>query len=390
MSGDKPRTIIFIPGYKGSELVECHSQRTVWLSTKELLLRRRSLQLHDGLPTAAPALNLCAAQILGKVPVLPFLYSINIYQHWLDELQAQLSHRDRLLVLAYDWRQNNMLAVRQLTELVEAESKQRTVMLVAHSMGGLIAAHFLRYGAQDLAHARENWQGAQQVQKVVFAGVPFRGTVPMFRRMQTGAKTAWNKSLLDARSTGSFDSAFQLLPFEPTQTVYRLDGTPIPEDLYLSSTWTQYRWGVFQYANIRSHSDAHETIQLKLDSAKQFHQLRLQSTHSSEHLSPQLRSKILNIIGDSHATLARIYWRPTPGLESGELLKTQDAFQIVDVAQRKYIRQPGDGNVTVASAQLPEAWSAVFQESAIRTDREHGNLFDDPQVQQAIFEFLAP
>ncbi len=383
------QTIIFIPGYKGSVLKECDSDKVVWLSLSELLFKRRSLQLNDSLPVNQPDATLCAHSVLKHIEIVPGLYAINIYRNWLHSLRSQLPPEDKLLVLEYDWRQDNLLAVKKLATLIEQEAPTGPVSLVAHSMGGLIASHYLRYGGQELNTDQENWLGAQRVNKVVFAGVPFRGTVPMFRRLQTGAKTAWNRSLLSARAIGSFDSAYQLLPFAPTQYIYHLNGAAVEDDMFNSDTWARYDWGLFQFDTIKKHPQAQAIIQAKLDRAKQFHEFRHRPIEQANNRSKKIpKIAILNIVGESQPTLARIYWQHHANKTSGTLLKTKEAYRTVSTEMQSFIHESGDGNVTVKSAQLPQSWTSIFGAKQIFTPFEHGNLFADDKVQHAIYEFL--
>ncbi len=383
------QTVIFIPGYKGSVLKECDSKKVVWLSLSELLFKRRSLQLNDALPIQHSGATLCAHGVLEQIQIIPGLYAVNIYHTWLQSLRRHLPAGDKLLVFHYDWRQDNFLAIKQLADMIEQEASSGPVSLIAHSMGGLIASHYLRYGERELNGDGDNWLGAQRVDKVVFAGVPFRGTVPMFRRMQTGSKTAWNQSLLSARAIGSFDSAFQLLPFEPARYVYRLDGTPIEEDMFDSDTWSQYNWGLFQFDAIKNHPQSRELLHSKLQRAKRLHELRHQPIEPAENHTGEIpRLSILNVVGEAHPTLARIYWQDDETNQGSTLLKTKDAYQTVSPELRPFIHEDGDGNVTVASAQLPHSWSSTFNKRHLSTQYEHGSLFDDIAVQKAIFKFL--
>ena len=63
--------------------------------------------------------------------------------------------RRRYYVLLYDWRKENLVAVRQLHDLIDRirvdyGDPDLPVDIVAHSNGGLIANYYLRYGPKDV------------------------------------------------------------------------------------------------------------------------------------------------------------------------------------------------------------------------------------------------
>ena len=65
------------------------------------------------------------------------------------------SERRRYYVLLYDWRKDNIVAVRKLHALIEQirvdyGDPNLRVDIIAHSNGGLIANYYLRYGPRDV------------------------------------------------------------------------------------------------------------------------------------------------------------------------------------------------------------------------------------------------
>ena len=119
-----------------------------------------------------------------------------------------------IVELPYDWRQDPVETVHALEALIRRmrAGGARPVSLVAHSFGGYIVAYYLRYGAQDPEAARETWEGAEQVEKVIVMGTPFLGAMLKFRDMLTGETVELNTSLLDATAHASFPSSYFLIP----------------------------------------------------------------------------------------------------------------------------------------------------------------------------------
>jgi pimeloyl-ACP methyl ester carboxylesterase len=109
--------------------------------------------------------------------------------------------------LPYDWRRDNRVAARQLDRLIQQKlptwqefsgAKTAKVILIAHSMGGLIARYYL-----------EVLGGWQTCRALITFGTPYRGSVNSLNFLANGYK----KSFLDLTEVmRSFTSVYQLLP----------------------------------------------------------------------------------------------------------------------------------------------------------------------------------
>ena len=121
-------------------------------------------------------------------------------------LQDDGQAHSTIVPLSYDWRGDLMHAVRKLDETIRHLRTEGTtdIRIVAHSMGGMVAAYYLRYGAQEPDRARETWEGAGQVNRAVLAGVPFEGTMIAFRNSQYGVRIGLNRILLQPTAVSSF------------------------------------------------------------------------------------------------------------------------------------------------------------------------------------------
>ncbi|OUC06475.1 lecithin:cholesterol acyltransferase, partial [Litorilinea aerophila] len=108
---------------------------------------------------------------------------------------------------AYDWRRDNRYAARKLQELVNRKLPQwrdhsgaqdARVILVAHSMGGLISRYYL-----------EVLQGWRDCRALITFGTPYRGSVNALGYLANGYKQLF----LDLTEVmRSFTAAYQLLP----------------------------------------------------------------------------------------------------------------------------------------------------------------------------------
>ncbi|MCC6954535.1 MAG: alpha/beta fold hydrolase [Deltaproteobacteria bacterium] len=214
-----PTVVIFVPGYKGSVLVEEHGH-IAWVTVWDALFNGRTLRLPN--PDAGlRGTPLRASSVLHNVTALFGAYSVDIYGSLLSQLTEAISPNVEVSSLPYDWRQSNIVTVGLLAERVAQKRRAgaKRIVLVGHSMGGLVVSYYLRYGAQLPSAAIDNWEGARAVDAAVIAGVPFQGSVKVFRDMQTGAKTLYNRTLLDAEALSSFPSTYELLPARPDGVV---------------------------------------------------------------------------------------------------------------------------------------------------------------------------
>jgi pimeloyl-ACP methyl ester carboxylesterase len=107
----------------------------------------------------------------------------------------------------YDWRLDNRIHARRLAALVEdrlhewrrhSGNPQARVILVAHSMGGLIARHYLE--------VLEGWRSCRAL---ITFGTPYRGSLNALNFLANGYK----KLFVDLTAAmRSFPSVHQLLP----------------------------------------------------------------------------------------------------------------------------------------------------------------------------------
>jgi len=159
--------------------------------------------------------------------------------------------RRRYYVLLYDWRRENIHAVRQLHAMIEQIRKDYgdpdlAVDLLAHSNGGLIANYYLRYGPANVLDEREfvTWdEGPHRIRRMVLLGTPNLGSVISLERLQKGVKIAFRTVPVEVLATMA--TPFETLPHPDQQVIFGTDGKPMALDIYQPDTWRQRRWGVF-------------------------------------------------------------------------------------------------------------------------------------------------
>jgi hypothetical protein len=223
--------VVLIPGILGSVLRK--GDRDVWAlsagalaralgsfgrSLTDLTLREDPLDVDDLDGVTAP-------RLLQGVHLLPGLWKIDGY----SQIAAFLKERLRLdgesyFEFAYDWRRDNRVSARKLQRRAQAWLGARRVkfpkaklVLVGHSMGGLVARHFL-----------EVLDGWSDTRLFVTLGAPFRGSINALDVVANGMQVPLGRIPLDDLSSmaRSFTSLYQLLP-----TYACIEGTGAPAHL---------------------------------------------------------------------------------------------------------------------------------------------------------------
>jgi pimeloyl-ACP methyl ester carboxylesterase len=161
------------------------------------------------------------------------------------------TQRRRFYVLAYDWRKDNLVAVRKLHEMIEQVRRDYgdpdlRVDIIAHSNGGLITNYYLRYGPQDLPAegTPTPWtEGDRRIRRVVMLGTPALGAVTSFERLVYGTRLGLRTIPEEVMAT--FATPFVALPHPLTQPILDESGRPLRIDIYDVATWQSHHWGVF-------------------------------------------------------------------------------------------------------------------------------------------------
>ena len=270
----------------------------------------------------------------------------------------------------YDWRRDNVENAQLLAEfiaekkiLVAAELKKRFGIshhdvkfdLVAHSMGGLIARYYLRYGDADLpsdgASPEVTWAGADHVRRVILIGTPNSGSLNAVSQLVEGVQFAPVLPKVEAAILGTMPAVYQLLPrSRHGQVVDREEGRPIG-DLFDPLLWERLDWGL-------ADPDQDEILQVLLP----------------DELDPEARRRIALDHQRKCVVRARLFTAaldqpaiPPQGLDlylfAGDAEPT--SAQVTVDRKKKVIKvtqfAPGDGTVLRTSAVLDERVGGHWQ-----------------------------
>jgi pimeloyl-ACP methyl ester carboxylesterase len=264
----------------------------------------------------------------------------------------------------YDWRRDISETAVELgkfieekREYVKAEMTRRYGVtepevqfdIVAHSMGGLVARYYLRYGAtplpEDGSLPELSWAGAKDVENVVLVGTPNAGSVKALDELIHGARIGPTLPRYGPTILGTMPAAYQLLPRARHGAVVVRDGAESKAlDLFDLEVWEQMGWGL-------ASTEADETLAWLLPDARDNAERRRVGL---DHLRKSLRRArqfaeamdlpaalpegtfLYLIAGDS---------KPTPA--TAEVEAASGKLRIAGTA-------PGDGTVLRSSALMDE------------------------------------
>ena len=159
--------------------------------------------------------------------------------------------RRRYYVLLYDWRKDNIEAVRKLHALIEQirrdyHNPAQKVDIIAHSNGGTIASYYLRYGPTDVLGQASftPWnEGGQRVRRLVLLGTPVLGSVSSLQRLLQGMRVGLRTLPVEVMST--FATPYEALPHPRVASIIGVDGKPVAIDIYDDAVWRGNHWGVY-------------------------------------------------------------------------------------------------------------------------------------------------
>lgn len=388
--GKHQSAIIVVPGYYGTRLVRNSDEHLVWISASEALFGDQPLTLPVQGLGLTQAIDLRPDGILDHVPVIPYLYEVDVYGALIDELRSKTHGDATVIPFTYDWRRDLLDSVKQLDARVQQIRKDgiRDITLVAHSLGGLIVSYYLRYGTQEIASAVETWEGVAQVSTVVMAGVPFLGVMNSLRNMNYGVTVKLNTSLLTAEAYSSFPSSYYTLPLFETDRLMTPNLDVRNNVIRNPESWKQSGWGLLNNTqNVSPHIIARRTeyTTLWLHRSKRFLALLRAPL---ERAAPR-QVQLFYISAKGSPTLAKGIWLDHYGQGPDSLYFDNvdpERFQVtIDPA---ILYDDGDETVTVRSAWLPAAYRDAFQTTVQEYEVSHTELVTHPQVLDDIVLFL--
>ena len=365
------RTVIFVHGYYGSALRDAVSKKLHFFHPLKALLGKVALTLNPEEHHLPHAPELEVHGVLGKIPVIPKLYSIDIYGSFLQRMQTS----DQLIPFAYDWRRDLFSNVQDFGRLIE-ELKDRKVpeiCVVAHSMGGLLTAYYLAYGRQNPKEAVLDWHGSQAISKAVFVGTPFQGAAKCLWDFGNGSKLPLYERYLGPELVSGFPGLYYVLP-TPEALLLDENRKDVSADVFAKDFFQNRN---FPFVN----SSLPESVRKKrlqfmkksLANAKIFSDC----LHRDQGSTSPKKLKILNVEGIGRPTLTGLMIANNP--------PQHEIFSMKKTMAAKELFIDGDDTVPLPSAHLP----TMFKNAKIfQTKARHDQMLSDKVVQEKIMDFL--
>jgi pimeloyl-ACP methyl ester carboxylesterase len=328
------KCVVFLPGIMGSELRHAETNKRVWPPSLGALVTK-SIKAEALLDE-----NLVATKPIESVT--PF-YSV--YRSILRDIQAcgyslsgsESGSERRFIPFAYDWRKSNQASALALSEHLDQQESFDEIVLIGHSMGGLILRYLLESGEFD----QRPWFKA--ITQLITLGTPHNGAPIALNQIAGLASnlgiSAENLKLLV--SDKRYPSAYQLVaPNGSAMTLNAASSSRLPYvvDPFDSEIVARYQ---LQYDNI----DAALRFWSKLDLAKR----------------PE-KVAYFSFVGSAHTTLTRLEWT------GSELLERES-------------NDSGDGTVPISSSlngSIPHSFS----------QKKHSTIFADRNLRVELFKML--
>jgi pimeloyl-ACP methyl ester carboxylesterase len=394
--------VVVLPGIMGSGLLRPDGTR-VWLNIRNAVGQYK-LSLPLVLPLSESRDDLTAGALLGTDEIVPRLFGFTEYYDLLELLTAVgfrpakttgahgLVHH----VFAYDWRRDLVESARRLDETLETLADARgdsatQFNIVGHSMGGLIARYYLRYGtAEPDPEAPVTWAGARRVRNVILVATPNAGGVHALEALLLGNRVGLSYATLASPVVARMPSVYQLLPPKGAPALVDHTGEPIDADLHDVETWRRFGWGPFNGSPSRrlvALADGRDKVEHGefLEAAL----LRARAFHAALARVPETPcpSRVIILGGDCLPTVARGLV-PETGLPRFEPLNRKEAEGMFDA---------GDGRVTHASvlgAYLPGAEDTETGSGypevahAFFGSADHHGIYNEPTFQSVLLRRL--
>ena len=421
--------VIVIPGLLGSKLVDQDTGDRVWGTfglgqvdpNKPSGARQFALPMGKGKKLEELRDNVKPDGALDRVVVnfLGIPFELNAYYNILQTLGVG-GYRDEELGIAgavdygknhytcfqfaYDWRRDIVESAKELdhfiktrAQYVQKETEKRFGIklkkvkfdIVAHSMGGLVARYYLRYGAADLPEdgslPKLTWAGAEHVEHLVIIGTPNAGSMDSLEDLIHGASIDSLFPSYPAAVLSTMPAMYELLPRGRHHPLLREDGQPV-KDLYDPELWKSQQWGLadpkqdpilkFLLPDIES---AKQRREIALDhQAKALRRARQFTSAMDVPAKPPTSLKLLLVAGDSEETKKTAQITPEGGVK------------IVG-------NGPGDGTVLRSSALMDERMADNLQSRLISPIHwsqvhfifsDHLGLTKDPAFTDNVLYFL--
>ena len=363
--------VILIHGIMGARLAEKTGGEEVWPGTigrlafsdyAELALRIDPETLEpiaSNLETSGLADQVAGKDYYGNITRV--LEKAGGYQA--AEPGQRNSNADReYYVFTYDWRQDNVVTAARLADLIESiqadhGDPELKVDLIAHSMGGLVARYYLRYGRLDVLDDNEfpvNYSGADNVRRVILLGTPNLGSVSSLHAFIEGTKIGFRRIPTEVLAT--MPSVYQLFPHNLNEWLLMPNGKPLERDIFDVEIWRRFQWSIFNpevRLKILAEADNEAAGNARLETMEHYFEKRLERARrfvwSLTVPVPEAPYRLVVFGGDCLPTPAKLLVEEIEGVSEIRLNPGDVKTGVAGIDYQRLMQEPGDGTVTKAS-----------------------------------------
>ncbi len=376
--------VIVIPGLFGSRLRDRTTGIEVWPGgVRDLVFgdyRTLALEFDPQtlrvIPDNLEAFGLFE-QALGQSFYAPIIHTLQSFGGYVRGTPGEpLRGRERrYYVFPYDWRQDNVVHVRDLDRLIETirrdyRDPDLRVDVIAHSMGGLIARYYLRYGTVDVlggeTYEQVTLYGTTRVRKLILLGTPNMGSAGSLHAFLTGEPIGLKRIAPEVLAT--MPSGYQLFPHPLVTWLVGVEGHALDVDLFDGASWRRFGWSIFD-PEIRARIVAarpsggvayvaalHRYFDYRLERGRRF--MWFLST-------PEPATPIRYVLfgGDCSLTPARLALEEEAGRFVVRLNPEDIRKPMAGVRYDEIMLEPGDGRVTKPSLLARETLDPMAPQS---------------------------
>ena len=408
--------VVIVPGILGSQLLDAEGDEA-WLGLGNMV-GAHDIALPARLPLGEARDGLSPGGLLGVDHILPRLFGFSEYGDLVAVLESAGFVRDGVEgrsyhVYGYDWRRDLVESARGLGSFLERLAAERgrpgeRFCVIGHSMGGLVARLFLRYGGVDptggsrqaepdaralggsVANGRSSapdpptgpvtWAGATRIVRMVVATAPSGGSIPALEALLLGSPVGFSTTTLAASVCATFPALYALLPPAQAKPLIEPGGAVLPIDLLDPEAWQEHAWGPFAEGGEPALRDYARAALL-----------RAREVREGLDRAPATACPVPVTLmgGDTLPTLARavLDGRGVP------------RFQPEQRQETALMYEAGDGRVTRASLLASHAPGAREDDDDCGIhevgrlafgDGDHHGLFAEPAFQSALLRALLP
>lgn len=269
--------------------------------------------------------------------------AFDVYGRAMDKLSyLDLSAGNSVRKFAYDWRQPNAKSARDFAVWLcenQTEFRKRPLVVIAHSMGGLVVKSWLKdiYESSGCA-AGDKFSNWAKIKRIIFLGTPHYGApksivafADQYSLFVDRDDTTLSAILggIDAVSFSksinafgaTFPSAYELLPIVNTNSCFKdlswpstvfvrsTNGSTSSQiDLFELTTWKLFKWPKMLDASIDRSKFLEQRLPVLLKSAREF-------ACSVSHYRPEQKFEVVWLSGMRRRTVCEVTIKQpaTPG-----------------------------------------------------------------------------